>query len=267
MTKTTSNSATLQTIPSIKPLAHQSAAGKSSRPIKASHARVNYTLAAPAEHQGQRSGNQHVSTQRSRADRVPPAIAEAVFLRPSPEDTMATYIARRRRHMTILVCQHKQTFCIVRGLMHNEGQRTFFGQRIDGVVYVQQEAFAHPGVLSAFEAHSCTRRGLGRLLGKSKVSYLYWGDVDNDSVQQIMNLYRANPGRNIRPFIPAYRCMLDRARNRKLKPAIASATGTFRIRLAKRLDDCQRATYERVMSQNLTIPQQLVDKQVLRANK
>ena len=199
---------------------------------------------------------------------------DAIVLRPAPEDTMASYIARRRRHMTILVCEHKQTFCTVRSLMHDEGQTTFFGQRIDGVVYGQQGAFAHAGVLPAFESHACRRRrGLARLFRslrfarKPKVRYLYWGDVDSESIQQIMTLYRANPGTPISPFMPAYRCMIDRATGRKLRKTDGAPAGPFCLRIAKHLDPRRRLAYENVLTNGLSIPQQLVDKQVLRAHK
>ena len=199
---------------------------------------------------------------------------EAVILRPTPEDTMACYIARRRRKMTILVCEHKQTFCAVRSLMHDEGQRTFFGQRIDGVVYGQQGAFLHAGVLPAFESHACRRRrGLARFTHslrfarKPKVRYLYWGDVDSASIDQIMALYRANPGTLISPFMPAYRCMIDRAAGRKLKKSNGAEASPFCLRIAKHLDPRRRMAYEAVLAGGLRIPQQLVDKQVLRARK
>ena len=194
---------------------------------------------------------------------------QAVMLRPAPEDTMASYIARRRRRMTILVCEHKQTFCAVRSLMHDEGQRTFFGIRIDGVVYGQQGAFTHAGVLPAFERHACmhSRRGLARLARKPKVRYLYWGDVDSLSVDQIMKMYRANPGSLISPFMPAYRCMLDRALGRKLKKTNNEPASAFSIRIAKHLDPRRRSTYENVLANGLCIPQLVIDKQILRARK
>ena len=238
---------------------------------KAKMAKAPRTVALLPAAQGQ--SKPHRAT-RTLAKPLPPKgspapAVNAVMLRPSPEDTMASYIARRRRHMTILVCQHKRTFCEVRSLMHDEGQRTFFGQRIDGVVYGQNGAFAHAGVLPAFERHACTRGRtlLMRLLRRPKVRYLYWGDVDSSSVDQIMKVYRANPGTLIRPFMPAYRCMLDRALGRKLRQSDGQPASPFSVRLAKRLDPRRRNTFESVLASDLSIPQHLVDKQILRARK
>ncbi|MBQ9067531.1 MAG: hypothetical protein IJ131_00495 [Eggerthellaceae bacterium] len=179
-----------------------------------------------------------------------------------------SHVARLRSHMNILLCESLTTFAHVRRLMKNNGQRRFFGTRIDAVAFGANAAFAQPWGLMELErslgdADGVCYTALGGAY-RPRVTYLYWGDICRSSVMEILDVYRANSGRTIRPFAPAYRYMLDLAFGRNLPATPEAPANSFLLRLERYFTPMQRSTYRMVLANQQRIPQGIVTERRLR---
>lgn len=178
------------------------------------------------------------------------------------------YAPRVKHRMTVLLCESLSAYANVRKLMKDCGQRRFFGVHVDGVAYGNNGAFSQPGSLLELE------RSLGNADGicytslggafRPQVRYLYWGSISRPDVMALLSLYRANPGWNVKPFVPAYRYMLDTAYGRRLPAAPVTDQSSFFLRLEPHFTPMQRSTYREVLADQLRIPQDIVTERVLR---
>lgn len=181
---------------------------------------------------------------------------------------MLCYAPRIKHRMTILICESLAAFANVRKLMKDRNQRKFFGVRIDGVAYGNTEILLSPGSLLELERSMGDQDGLCHTpLGgafRPQVNYLYWGSISRPAVMALLKLYRANPGWPIKPFVPAYRYMLNTAYGRRLPAAPASPESSFFLRLEPHFTPMQQSTYRQVLADQLRIPQGIVTERILR---
>lgn len=190
------------------------------------------------------------------ASRMKPVVAPPQF---------SSYVVAKRRKMSILVCEDASTFARVRTLMHEEHQHRFFGQRFDGVVYMRRDQLAEPGALREVERYLCTKRKLGlQRKARRSITFLVWGDVSRPGIDRLLRLYQHADGLDVHAFLPAYRCMLDRAYGRTLPHETPHPANSFGLRLAAKLGECQKQTLRTVVEEQLVIPQSLVSTRILR---
>lgn len=136
-------------------------------------------------------------------------LSDLVVFRPQAKLGLLHHIPTHHKHMRIVVSENLDPWLNMRDAMYRKGQKRFFGERIHGVVfgngYVVNDSHKLPDLLDALEAES--------------VEVLYWGDIDRAGLQ-IMNRLRESMGDAypVKPFIPAYRTMIERAMQRFPNP-------------------------------------------------
>ena len=202
-------------------------------------------------------------TQSSQTPNVQPSRS---MVSANPE--ILVYAPRKKRRMTVLICETLSTFASVRNLMKVHGQRQFFGVRIDAVAYGANDVLSTSGSLLEIERSLGDKDGvcytsLGGAF-RPKTTYLYWGSISRPAVMALLSLYRANPGWPVKPFVPAYRYMLDTAYGRRLPAAPVTPESSFFLRLEPHFTPMQQSTYRQVLADQLRIPQGIVTERVLR---
>lgn len=128
--------------------------------------------------------------------------AEALAYYDTPEFCFNDYIPKKKRQMTLLICENKDIWFNIRRRMYEDGAGELFGVALDGVVYGCGNRISARNALS----------GYTDFLGAEQVAYLYWGDIDRSGLAIYQNLLHNNPDLSIRLFTQAYEEMLRLAK-------------------------------------------------------
>lgn len=136
-------------------------------------------------------------------------LSDLVVFRPQAKLGLLHHIPTHHKHMRIVVSENLDPWLNMRDAMYRKGQKRFFGERVHGVVfgngYVVNDSHKLPDLLDALEAES--------------VEVLYWGDIDRAGLQIMNRLKESMDGAYpVKPFIPAYRAMIERAMQRFPNP-------------------------------------------------
>ncbi len=175
--------------------------------------------------------------------------AEVLKYYDTPEYCFNDFISERKEHMTLLICENKDIWFNVRRRMYEDGVRILFGIPIDGVVYGCGNRISGAGALEAYTG----------FLRASKVSYLYWGDIDRAGLDIYLSLRKSNPEINVRLFTEAYcemirlsegRTIPDSADLRERSGDYGEIIGFFPEELRDRL--------RWLLTENKRVPQEIV---------
>ena len=130
------------------------------------------------------------------------------------------YAPARRDRMTVVVSENLDPWVAMRDALYREGRRLILGTRVHAVIFGDGTRVSDGRkLIDAVDS-----------LGAEEVELLYWGDIDRAGVQLMSKVAAQLKGQiEVRPFLPAYRLMLERARMRFEDPALNEAAGQARI--------------------------------------
>ncbi len=174
---------------------------------------------------------------------------ENLYFYDTPEYCFHDYIPERKPQLTLLICENKDIWFNIRRRMFENRATELLGVPIDGVVYGCGNKVSKEGALTAYT----------NFMGNSKISYLYWGDIDRAGLDIFLSLKAANPQLNIQLFIPAYEKMLELSRSvpipdsddhRNIPGNYSSIYGHFS-------ESCQELL-KRSIEENKRIPQEII---------
>ena len=123
---------------------------------------------------------------------------ETLFFYDTPEYCFNDFIPEKKTEMTLLICENKDIWFNIRRRMFEDHASEILGTHIDGVVFGSGNEVSQKNALTSYT----------RFLGDTKVSYLYWGDIDRAGLNIFLSLLKNNPDLDIRLFVPAYEEML-----------------------------------------------------------
>ena len=115
--------------------------------------------------------------------------------------------------MTLLICENKDIWFNIRRCMFEEGTGKLFDTALDGVVYGEGNKISNKkGALEEYV----------KFMGNPEVTLLYWGDIDREGFDIFRRTREANHGLKLSLFVPGYRTMMERARNREIEDSPSS---------------------------------------------
>lgn len=131
----------------------------------------------------------------------------------TPEYCFHDYIPVRKEKMTLLICENKDIWFNIRRCMFEEGTGKLFDTALDGVVYGEGNKISNKkGALEEYV----------KFMGNPEVTLLYWGDIDREGFDIFRRTREANHGLKLSLFVPGYRTMMERARNREIEDSPSS---------------------------------------------
>ena len=163
------------------------------------------------------------------------------------------YMPHRVDGAQLAVSENKTTWHSMRRLMFEDGQTTFFGARLDGVVFGSGNKVTHTGALDDYATY----------LGVVAPTFLYWGDIDRMGIAMLTAAV-AQSSSTVRPFGEAYDVMAARVRALSLRVDDLPRTDDERDisydleLLASCVAPDTARLAQRVLEENRRIPQEIV---------
>ncbi|MGI6230529.1 MAG: Wadjet anti-phage system protein JetD domain-containing protein [Tractidigestivibacter sp.] len=140
--------------------------------------------------------------------------------RPMPRADLVFHAPRLRHHMRVLVTENLDPYLDVHDIMYEEGRTTILGERIHAVVLGAGIVVVERNRLAL----------LLDTLGADSVEVLYWGDIDRAGFDVMLRLKSVLGDRYpFKPFVPAYRLMIEKAMERYPDPADNEETGQTNV--------------------------------------
>lgn len=173
----------------------------------------------------------------------------------TPEYCFNDYIPDRKEKLILLICENKDIWFNIRRLMFEEDKFSFFDKPIDGVVYGGGNKVTSTNALTEYVGFM-----------KSKVSFLYWGDIDRAGLDIFVRARKANPQLHIDLFFPGYRKMLELANGRAIPDSEdARSIKTDFSEIYEMFDDCADELRFYIESYK-RLPQEIITYEVLKNN-
>lgn len=119
----------------------------------------------------------------------------------TPEQCFSDYIPIRKEKMTLLICENKDIWFNLRRLMSEYNIYSFFGVKLDGVIFGQGNDITGKGKFTSY----------ARFLSTGKIHFLYCGDIDKAGFDIFFRLCNEASELDIKLFIPVYQKMLELA--------------------------------------------------------
>ena len=187
-------------------------------------------------------------------------VEDLIRHRPMPKADLLFHAPRRRKHMCVLVTENLDPWLDVHDLMYEDGVSQILGQRIHAVVL--------GGGMPVLEQNRLHL--LLDTLGADSYEVLYWGDIDRAGLDILIKLRALLDGKfEVKPFVPAYQLMCDRAMARFPDPADNEKTGQINIEVGDTSVICDGLTEEAaayakaVIEDCALIPQEILTKRDL----
>ncbi len=175
----------------------------------------------------------------------------------TPEQCFSDYIPIRKAEMTLLICENKDIWFNIRGLMYEYGFSALFDTNIDGVIFGQGNDVTGKGKFCSY----------AKYLGADKIHFLYCGDVDRAGFDIFLRLCKEADELDIELFIPAYRKMLELSSNIQLPDSedkrciMPEMSGIFQL---FRPDEQQ--LIKQILQDNKRLPQEILSYPVMADN-
>ena len=182
--------------------------------------------------------------------------ADTLTIYDTPECCFNDYIPNRKAHMTLLICENKDSWFNIRRMMFENNATNIFDIHIDGVVYGCGNKVSGMGALTTYT----------EFIG-SEVKYLYWGDIDRAGLNIYLSAVRANPNIDIKLLVPAYEEMLRLAQTRNIPDSddernrIEDYSQIFDL-----VDQNLRNLFKQSIQNNKRIPQEIITYAFLKEN-
>ena len=187
-------------------------------------------------------------------------VEDLIRHRPMPKADLVFHAPRRRKHMRVLVTENLDPWLDVHDLMYEDGVSQILGERIHAVVL--------GGGMPVLEQNRLHL--LLDTLGADSYEVLYWGDIDRAGLDILIKLRALLDGKfEVKPFVPAYQLMCDRAMARFPDPADNEKTGQINIEVGDTSVICggltpEAAEYARAVIEGCAlIPQEILTKRDL----
>ena len=187
-------------------------------------------------------------------------VEDLIRHRPMPKADLLYHAPRRRKHMRVLVTENLDPWLDVRDLMYEDGRSQILGERIHAVVL--------GGGMPVLETNRLHL--LLDTLGADSYEVLYWGDIDRAGFDIFLKLQALLEGKfEVKPFVPAYQLMCDRAMERFPDPKDNEKTGQVNIEVpdpSPVLEGLtpEAADYARAVVENCSlVPQEILTKRDL----
>ncbi|MDO4850106.1 MAG: DUF2220 family protein [Coriobacteriia bacterium] len=187
-------------------------------------------------------------------------VEDLIRHRPMPKADLVFHAPRRRKHMRVLVTENLDPWLDVHDLMYEDGVSQILGERIHAVVL--------GGGMPVLEQNRLHL--LLDTLGADSYEVLYWGDIDRAGLDILIKLRALLDGKfEVKPFVPAYQLMCDRAMARFPDPADNEKTGQINIEVGDTSVICdgltgEAAAYAKAVIEGCAlIPQEILTKRDL----
>ncbi len=187
-------------------------------------------------------------------------VEDLIRHRPMPKADLVFHAPRRRKHMRVLVTENLDPWLDVHDLMYEDGVSQILGERIHAVVL--------GGGMPVLEQNRLHL--LLDTLGADSYEVLYWGDIDRAGLDILIKLQALLDGKfEVKPFVPAYQLMCDRAMARFPDPADNEKTGQINIEVGDTSVICDgltedAAAYAKAVIEGCAlIPQEILTKRDL----
>ena len=187
-------------------------------------------------------------------------VEDLIRHRPMPKADLVFHAPRRRKHMRVLVTENLDPWLDVHDLMYEDGVSQILGERIHAVVL--------GGGMPVLEQNRLHL--LLDTLGADSYEVLYWGDIDRAGLDILIKLRALLDGKfEVKPFVPAYQLMCDRAMARFPDPADNEKTGQINIEVGDTSVLCdglteEAAAYAKAVIEGCAlIPQEILTKRDL----
>ena len=167
----------------------------------------------------------------------------------TPEYCFHDFIPEKKAELTLLICENKDPWFNIRRMMFEDHASELWGIYLDGVVYGEGNQISEKEALTAYT----------EFMGRARVNYLYWGDIDRAGLNIYQSLCRNNPDLEIHLFLPAYEQMIRSARGRVLPDSDDNReiVGNYEEIYSAISQDC-RADFERYITENKRLPQEII---------
>ena len=173
----------------------------------------------------------------------------------TPEYCFPDYYCRRRKEMTVLICENKDIWFDIRKIMFEDSGCRLWGQPLDGILYGGGNNITKYRALTEYT----------HFMGDVHIRYLYWGDIDREGLNIYLKLIKSNPEISIRLFTEGYIRMMDLAENnnvpdsddkRELMMDYSEIYALFEDEFQKRL--------EQYILTNERVPQEIINYGILK---
>ena len=168
----------------------------------------------------------------------------------TPEYCFHDYIPVRKEQLILLICENKDIWFNIRRCMFEDGYKSLFGTKIDGVVYGNGNKVSQKqGALSEYV----------KFMGNPDVTFLYWGDIDREGFDIFRRTKEVNDTLNISLFLPGYKKMIEKAKNTTLEDSPSSKKeGMCFDDLFDGFDIDEISFLNNVLAENKLIPQEII---------
>lgn len=172
----------------------------------------------------------------------------------TPEYCFNDYISKRKREMTLLICENKDIWFNIRRRMYEDNACVLFGKSIDGVVYGNGNKISGGNSLTYYT----------QFMDAESVTYLYWGDIDRAGLLIFQQVKAANPDLSIKLFVEGYCRMLELADGRVIPNSTNNRGLSYDFSDIYSLFPGEyRAKMEFYINENKRLPQEIVNYQIL----
>lgn len=162
-------------------------------------------------------------------------VEDLIRHRPMPKADLLYHAPRRRKHMRVLVTENLDPWLDVHDLMYEDGVSQILGERIHAVVLGGGMPVLEPNRLHL----------LLDVLGADSYEVLYWGDIDRAGLDILIKLRALLDGKfEVKPFVPAYQLMCDRAMERFPDPLDNEKTSQVNLEVGDTSVICDGLTPE-----------------------
>ena len=168
----------------------------------------------------------------------------------TPEYCFHDYIPVRKEQLTLLICENKDIWFNIRRCMFEDGYRSLFGTKMDGVVYGNGNKVAQKqGALSEYV----------KFMGNPNVKFLYWGDIDREGFDIFRRTKAVNGTLPISLFLPGYKKMIEKAKDTALEDSPSSKKEGMSFEdLFDGFDKDEINFLNKVLAENKLIPQEII---------
>ncbi len=173
----------------------------------------------------------------------------------TPEYCFPDYYCRRRKEMTVLICENKDIWFDIRKIMFEDSGCKLWGRVLDGILYGGGNNVTKYKALTEYT----------HFMGDVHIRYLYWGDIDREGLNIYLRVIKSNPDISIRLFTEGYIRMMDMAKNnnvpdsddkRELMMDYSEIYALFAEEYQKQL--------EQYILKNARVPQEIINYGILR---
>lgn len=173
----------------------------------------------------------------------------------TPEYCFPDYYCRRRKEMTVLICENKDIWFDIRKIMFEDSGCRLWGRVLDGILYGGGNNVTKYKALTEYT----------HFMGDVHIRYLYWGDIDREGLNIYLRVIKSNPDISIRLFTEGYIRMMDMAKNnnvpdsddkRELMMDYSEIYALFAEEYQKQ--------FEQYILKNARVPQEIINYGILR---